>query len=98
MLELPFTSSDFHEAWADYLEHREEIKKPYKDDKTMNRGLKKLFRLSYGVEEIAIAILEETLTEKWQGFFALKYNDPLIIQYNKKQRDGIPTQSFQTNR
>ena len=88
MIELPFNSIEFAETWQDYLDHREEKKKPYKNNKSMGAALKKLLRLSYGNEEIAIAILENAIAENWQGFFSLDKSDPLMlkIQSNEKPK------------
>lgn len=80
MIELPFNSIDFAETWQTYLEHREEKKKPYKNNRSMGMALKKLVRLSHNNEEIAIAILENAIAENWQGFFALNSRDPLMIK------------------
>lgn len=80
MIELPFNTIEFIETWNEYLLHREDKKKPYKNNRSMSMALKKLVRLSHNKEEIAIAILENAITENWQGFFALDRSDPLMIK------------------
>jgi len=91
MIELPFKSSDFAELWSEYLINKKENHKfEYKNNRSMSMALKKLYRYSNGIEEIAIAILENSISEEWKGFFPLKDNDPLMIKHknntvNKKQ-------------
>lgn len=90
MIELPFNSSDFAEAWTDWMEYKKRVH----NDEYTPRGLKlvfkRLFRYSHGIEEIAIAIIEQSLETEgskkpWKGFFPLDYKDPLMVELRKKQ-------------
>ena len=86
MIELPFNSSDFAEAWSDYLLNKKESHNfEYKNNRSMKMALKKLFRYSQGSEKIAIAILEVAISENWKGFFPLDYKDPLMLEFRKAQ-------------
>lgn len=86
MIELPFNSSDFTEAWSDYLLNKKESHNfEYKNNRSMKMALKKLFRYSQGSEKIAIAILEVSISENWKGFFPLDYKDPLMVEFRKAQ-------------
>lgn len=83
MIELPFNTSEFAEAWQDYLDNKKELHKfEYKNIRSMKTALKKLYRLSFGKEKIAIAMLENSIDGGWKGFFPLQDNDPLIKEYN----------------
>ena len=81
MIDLPFNSSEFAEAWSDYIDNKKELHKfEYKTERSMKSALKKLVRYSHNNEEIAIAILENSISENWRGFFPLQNNDPLMIK------------------
>jgi hypothetical protein len=85
MIDLPFNSIDFSEAWSDYLDNKlENHKFEYKSERSMKAALKKLYRYAHGKEEIAIAILENSISENWRGFFPLQYNDPLMIKLRQE--------------
>lgn len=60
---LPFESTEFKEAWENFLQHRKEIKKPVTP--TNARSQLKAFK-KMG-EERSIAAIEHTITKGWQG-------------------------------
>lgn len=81
MIELPFNSIEFAEAWSDFIEMKKEVHKfEYKSERSMKAVFKKLIRESHNNEEIAVAMLENAIAEEWKGFHPLKWNDPLIIK------------------
>ncbi len=87
MIDLPFNSIEFAESWQDYLDNKKELHKfEYKNERSMKAALKKLYRYSQGNEEIAIAILENSMSENWKGFFPLKNNDPLMLKLNETNK------------
>ncbi len=65
---LPFSSKEFSEAWADWVQHRKDIRKPLKP-KTIQVQLKDL--ASWG-EENAIRSIRESIRNSWQGLFEPK--------------------------
>lgn len=66
---LPFSSHAFDKAWEEWLTYRKEIKKSYKSTK----GPKALLEfLSTYPEEIAIAMIEQSIRNEYQGVFELK--------------------------
>lgn len=86
MIDLPFNTVEFAEAWGDFLEHKKEMFKfEYKNERSMRLALKKLVRYSHNNEKIAIAILENSISENWKGFFPLKNNDPMMIEFFNSQ-------------
>ena len=73
MIELPFNTVEFAEAWTDWLEYKqEEFKFKYKSKHSLKAAFKKLYKLAEGNEETAIAIIEESMANGWKGFFKLK--------------------------
>lgn len=62
---------DFMEAWTGFLEMRVTIKRPA-TDYAQKLLLKKLGRLSDQKVQVAIQILEESITKNWQDIYALK--------------------------
>lgn len=73
MIDLPFNTIEFAEAWSEWLEYKkEEFKFEYKGQRSMKAALKKLKRLSGDNEETAIAIIEESMANGWKGLFKLK--------------------------
>ena len=58
-------------AFTDYVEMRKQIKKPM-TDKAVELAKSKLEKLSRGNVEVAIAILNQSVLNSWQGLFELK--------------------------
>ena len=84
MIDLPWNTIEFAECWQDYLDNKKDCHNfEYKNERSMKAALKKLVRYSNNNQEIAIAILENSISEQWRGFFPLKNNDPLMIKYNQ---------------
>lgn len=71
-LTYPYNTPDFINAWAIWLEHRKELKKPIKGKISQQAALKKLGSLSNGSEETAIAVINQSLENNWRGLFALQ--------------------------
>jgi hypothetical protein len=66
-----FTSDAFSEVWMRWLKYRDEAK--LKTTPTsLKASLTKLVKLSNGVENVAIDIVEESIANGWKGFFPLK--------------------------
>ena len=77
----PFDSTNFFQIWDMWKEvKRKEHNFKYKSEISEQAALRKLARLSNGNEEIAIAIINQSIEEGWKGFFKLK-ND------GKEKRD-----------
>lgn len=68
-------SEKFMEAWTGFLEMRKEIKKPA-TDYAQKLLLRKLSDMAEGKSNIAIAILEQSVTSCWQDVYPLKNNNP----------------------
>ncbi len=82
-MELPFNTPEFAEAWAEWIEYKKQEYDFDYTEKGHNMALKKIKRLSYGNEEIAIAIIENSIERKWEGFFSLDRKDPLMMKLNE---------------
>lgn len=68
---MPFTSDEFVNAWEVWLQYRQDIKKPYKSNLSVQAALKYLSKYP---EHIAIEMLEQSIGNGWQGIFELKNN------------------------
>lgn len=65
---LPFNSAAFQEAWADWISFRKEIKKPLTPT-----AIKMQLKLLASWREIdAIASIEQSVRNGWQGLFEAK--------------------------
>ena len=71
------------QAFIDYVNMRKKIKKPM-TDKAIELAIKKINELSNGDNDKAIAILNQSIMNSWQGLFPLK-NEPL------KSKWGVET-------
>jgi len=70
-LVFPFESKIFIEKWNLWKKFRIEIKKPYKGIIEEQTALKRISELSKLDEIKAIAILEQSMANGWQGLFKL---------------------------
>ena len=77
---FPFNGAAFTEVWNEWIQFRKENK--FK--KYVPIGLKKtfsmLFRISDGDEQTAIAIINQSMEQGYQGLFPLKQNNGAIIK------------------
>lgn len=92
MINLPFNTVEFAEAWTDWLEYKkEEFNFKYKSKHSMKAVLKKIVRLSKNNEQTAILIIEESMAGKWKGFWSLKVakDKPIMLTDKMKQQYRI---------
>lgn len=69
----PFDSEEFKKYWDMWLQFKKEQHNfTYKSKIALQGALNGLVKLSNGVEEIAIKIIEQSISNGWQGFFKLK--------------------------
>lgn len=74
-VEYPWTSIEFLNAWGIWKKYRSQKgKKPYKQIGEQG-ALKKLARLSDGIEERAIYLINYAIEQNWEGFWAVKVED-----------------------
>lgn len=73
-------SESFKKAWYSFVEMRIRIKKP-PTEHAIDLLLEKLKSLSNGNEKTAIAILNESTMNNWQGIFPLREN------FNKSKKE-----------
>lgn len=85
---FPFDSPRFKQAWAAWIQYRLEIKKPYKSDMAIQAALKKL---SEHPEEVAIKMIEESISNQWQGIFEIKQtgNKNGFADKQQQRTDGL---------
>lgn len=70
--ELPFKTPEFKKSWEEWIQWRKEKRLP----KYVPSGLKKTFthlvNISNNDDKIAIAIIDYSISNNYQGLFALK--------------------------
>lgn len=74
-------TTPFQKKVAEFFNYRKEIKKPIREA-SKDAFLKSLTKLSGGDEIAAIAILDQSIANGWQGIFALKQNYGQTITKN----------------
>jgi hypothetical protein len=72
---FPFLSTDFKELWDNWkIYKKNEFKKHYKTAQSEQAALKNLSEISFGDEETAKKIIQQSIANQWQGLFPLKTN------------------------
>lgn len=73
VIELPFESEIFKDAWVKWKDYRlKEKRQKFKTADSELAQLKHLYDLAGGVEESAVAIIFQSIGNQWQGLFPLK--------------------------
>jgi hypothetical protein len=55
-----------------FLDYRRKIKKPYKNQESLDMKYKEFVKMCYGSATIAKQIVDNTIKNQWQGLFELK--------------------------
>lgn len=71
---LPFKSPAFVSIWSEWLQHRKEARIKNYTPTGLRRVFSGLVKMSNNDEDIAILIIDQSLSKGWQGFFELKQN------------------------
>jgi len=70
---FPFDSDNFKKYWSLWVEYKKvQHNFTYKSPITIQSSLNDLVKLSKGNEEIAIKIIDQSISKSWKGFFELK--------------------------
>lgn len=77
------------EIWPDYLAMRTKIKKPA-TIRAQNNVIKELEKLSNGDQDIQVKIIEQSITNSWQGVFPLKIQQVQTQEKKKSIYSGVP--------
>lgn len=91
-IKLPFQTDFFASAWALWLQYRKEIGKNYK---SITGHQAQLNKLSKYTEEIAAAMVMQSIEQNWQGIFELKQNGKQHTRQTTEQRIGEYNQLFE---
>ena len=75
-LVFPFDSNKFLETWKLWKDYRKEIKKPIKGIISEQSQLQKLSKISNGDQQTAIEIINQSISNNWQGLFEIKKQKP----------------------
>jgi hypothetical protein len=68
----PFPDVEFHQKWQLWLAYRKENKiRAYKPI-GLNNTFRDLFEISGGDVNVAMAIIDQSISKSWQGLFPLK--------------------------
>lgn len=93
---VPFEGSAFSKAWADFREHRKQIRAPM-TPLAEERMLAKLGKLEEGV---AVEALASSIENGWKGVFPDKVKRRPLVPQTKDydESDGSPVIDFETRR
>jgi len=70
---FPFDSDKFKNYWSLWVEYKKvQHNFTYKSPITIQSSLNDLVKLSKGNEEVAIKIIDQSISKSWKGFFELK--------------------------
>jgi len=69
---LPFNDVDFINKWQEWLQYRAERKLARYVPTGLKRTFTKLFQDSGGSPQVAVAIIDQSLGNGWQGLFPIK--------------------------
>ena len=84
MIALPFAEK-FAATWAEWLEYRKQKRLPKYVDVGLKRTFSMIVKLSNGNEDIAVAMIEQSMAENWQGIFQLKNNNNATTTNTRRQ-------------
>lgn len=75
--------SALNEAFEEYISMRKKIKKPLTSDHAIDLAMRKLENLSFGDNDLAIEILNQSILNSWQGLFEIKGRNNNKIDWDK---------------
>lgn len=81
-----FVSDDFNVCFFRFLDYRKKIHKEFKTQMSLEACYKNLIELSKRDKDTAIAIVEQSIANQWQGLFELKEKNSA-----KKENNGNTT-------
>lgn len=88
----PFQTKTFLDQWQNWKSYKsKEFNFKYKSEISEQAALKKLAEISSGNEQNAIAIIHQSISEGWKGFFEINTNF-------KSKTNQDPSRIFGTNR
>jgi len=74
-IDLSFIENEnFKPIYKNWIDYRNEIKKPFKSEKSIKANFKELMNLSNNDYSLAEKIINKSIANGWQGLFALKEN------------------------
>lgn len=75
--------------FGQYVLMRKKLKKPFTTDHAVELAINKLMKLANGNEETAIKILQQSISNSWQGLFELKQEkkQPQYKQFSHAERE-----------
>lgn len=82
-IQLPFESDLFKTAWDEWLEFRKQRKIPKYVPIGLKRTFTHLLKISENNEVTAIAIINQSIEQSYQGLFPLKNNSQYVRPYQQ---------------
>ena len=71
-IDLSFIPEEYKEIYSEWIEYRNEIKKPFKSQKSVEANFKQLIKLSNNNLELANDVITQSIANGWQGLFEVK--------------------------
>ena len=96
---MPFSSDKFLKYWELWLGYKkEQYNFTYKSASMLQAALNDLVKLSNGLEDNAVKIIEQSMAKGWKGFFELKTNNNGTNQTQSRVSPKItPEQSYEAH-
>lgn len=74
-VQIPFTEPEFMDKWQEWLQYRKERRLPNYVATGLKHTFTKLVNDSQNDYRIAIQIIDQSLSQGWQGLFPIKTNN-----------------------
>lgn len=86
--DFSFCDVEFLPVLTDWLDYRKKINKPFEVQESIEGQYRKILKLSGNDVKIAALVVEQTISEGWQGLFALKdeYRPQSEVQLGTDER------------
>ena len=81
-----FVEPEFEKAFSTWLEYKRQRKESYKSDLSLKTCYNKLYKLSNGDPNTAMAIVEQSMGNNWAGLFELKKDETNRTTYNNSRQ------------
>ena len=89
-IQYPFTTERFLNHWKIWKDYKKkEHKFNYKSEISEQAALNELSKISLGIEQTAIEIINQSMSNGYKGLFALKTNENGTTRNNRQQSGGV---------
>lgn len=84
----PFKEPEFIQKWEEWMQYRKERKLPKYVPSGLTKTWANLYNISSGDISIACAIIDQSISQNWQGLFQLKNNGTIARNIKQNEPTG----------